>query len=40
MKENEAGGACGKHEEEEKCIDSFGWEKWRKEITLKTKELM
>jgi len=33
-------GTCGMHEEEEKCIESFGWEICRKEITLKTQELI
>jgi hypothetical protein len=34
------GGASDMHEEEEKWIEGFGGEIWKKETTLKTQDLM
>jgi len=32
---NEMGGACGTYRGEERCMQGFGGESWRKETTLK-----
>jgi hypothetical protein len=36
LNKNEMGGACGTYVRQERCIQDFGGEKWRKETTEKT----
>jgi hypothetical protein len=36
IKKNEMGGACGKYERQERCIQGFGGETRGKETTCKT----
>jgi hypothetical protein len=36
IEKNETGGLCSAYGREERCIQGFGGETWRKEITWKT----